>query len=207
MNKINNSALEIADWFSYVDENIDLWITDPPYPFDNKNGSVRFGYKDGKDSMYPRLTWSDMDDFCKSSYDMSNDGARFYIFCNRDGLRNMWSSIEKAGWRFRNMLVWDKKIIGMGYHWRNQSEYILYASKGKPKSYIKSRGNILSYRKPRGVGQSAKPYQIWSDILNVSLCEGDVCADPFAGSNPFLAAIESDDDLLDNISSVYLNSF
>jgi site-specific DNA-methyltransferase (adenine-specific) len=205
--KVISTSLEISEWFESLDENIDLWITDPPYPFDNKNGSVRFGYKDGEDSMYNRMSWNDIESFCTKAYNKSNDGARFYMFCNRDGIRQTWKAIESSGWKFRNILVWDKKNMGMGYHWRNQAEYIFYASRGKPKTYVKSSGNIFSHKKPRGVGHSAKPSEIWSEILNGSLCDGDVCADPFSGSNPFLKSLSSNDHYMDIASSVYLNTF
>ena len=206
MKKVIKSSLDIKDWFLSLDDNVDLWITDPPYPFNNKNGTSRFKY-DGTDNMYNRLSWSEIADFCNSCFNHSNDGARFYIFSSRDGLRNTWGCLEDAGWTFRNLLVWDKKRMGMGYHWRNQSEYILYASNGKPKKYVKSKGNIFSYKKPRGLGQSAKPYEIWDDIMKSSLCEGDVCADPFSGSNPFLSAVDKNPSLLNDMSALYLNSY
>ena len=38
--KVVETNFEIKDWFSYINDNnilIDIWITDPPYPFNNKN--------------------------------------------------------------------------------------------------------------------------------------------------------------------------
>ena len=39
MKKVIKSSLDIEDWFLSLDDNVDLWITDPPYPFNNKNGT------------------------------------------------------------------------------------------------------------------------------------------------------------------------
>tara|TARA_B100000131_G_C18105397_1_gene607587 strand:- start:858 stop:1478 length:621 start_codon:yes stop_codon:yes gene_type:complete len=206
MKKIETS-LDIKSWFDSLKDNIDLWITDPPYPFDNKNGSSRFKYSDGDDMMYSRMEWSDLESFFGDAIARSNDGARLYTFCNRDGIRKTWDILESSGWIVRNMLVWDKKIMGMGYHWRNQAEYIIYASKGKPKNYIKGVGNIFRYKKPRGIGISAKPYEIWRDILLQALNDGDVCADPFSGSNPMTKAFESEEELSNMASNVYINIF
>ena len=204
--KIVKTSLDIDDWFSSLNENIDLWITDPPYPFDNKNGTNRFNYKDGNDNMYQRLSWSKLSSIFSEMYNRSNEGSRAYVFCNRDGLFETQPLLKKSGWTFRNVLVWDKKRLGMGYHWRNKAEYILYVTKGKPKSYVKGAGNIFSYSKPRNMGVSAKPYNIWADILENSAVLGDTCADPFAGSDPMEKALLSYPNLYSKIGSAYTNS-
>jgi len=202
MSKITKTSLDIDDWFSALEKNIDVWITDPPYPFNNQNGTSRFNHIDNVDEMYTRLDWAGIESFIKNAFERSNDGARLYIFCNRDGLRRTWGALEAAGWKFRNMLVWNKSVMGMGYHWRNQTEYILYASKGKPKNYVQGVPNIFEYKKPKG--QSAKPPEIWRDILNRTLCEGDVCADPFAGTDPLSIALE-DQGLYATLGESYSN--
>lgn len=203
MSKIIKESLDINDWFAGLKDDIDLWITDPPYPFDNRNGTSRFNHIDNVDEMYKRLGWKDIEKFVEDAFVHSNDGARFYIFCNRDGLRKTWSAIESAGWKFRNILVWNKINMGMGYHWRNQTEYILYATKGRPKNFVQSSRNVFDYKKPKG--DSAKPPQIWADILNASLCDGDICADPFAGTDPMTAALD-DQALITKLGKAYTNS-
>ena len=204
--KIIKSSLDIDDWFSTLNHDVDLWITDPPYPFNNQNGTNRFSYKDGSDNMYQRLSWPKLSSVFSEMYDRSNDGARMYIFCNRDGLFEAQPRVKAAGWSFRNILIWDKKRMGMGYHWRNRVEYILYATKGKPKSYVKGAHNIFSYSKPKDKGSSAKPHDIWVDILNNNSVIGDVCADPFAGSNPMEEALLSYPNLYSKIGVAYTNS-
>tara|TARA_A100001011_G_C14257991_1_gene820963 strand:- start:144 stop:770 length:627 start_codon:yes stop_codon:yes gene_type:complete len=204
--KIIKSSLDIDDWFTSLNEDIDIWITDPPYPFDNQNGTNRFKYEDGTDNMYQRLSWSKLSSIFSEMHSRSSEGARAYIFCNRDGLFETQPLLKNAGWTFRNVLVWDKKRLGMGYHWRNKVEYILYVTKGKPKSYVKGSGNIFSYNKPKGKGVSAKPHDIWVDILEHSAVSGDICADPFAGSNPMEQALLSYPSLYGKIGSAYTNS-
>jgi site-specific DNA-methyltransferase (adenine-specific) len=208
--KIIETNFEIKDWFSYLhSENIlvDMWITDPPYPFDNKNGTGRFLYEDGVDGLYDRMTWDDLSvSFCRM-FDASNEGSRAYVFSNKDGLFETKSRMEQAGWTFRNILIWNKKRMGMGYHWRHSVEYILYFSKGKPLSYVKGKSNILSYKKPRGGSQSVKPFELWVDILEWSAVSGDICADPFSGSNPMKKAILGYSNLESKINMAYTNVF
>lgn len=220
MSKIVRTKLEISDWFSQLNEKVDLWITDPPYPFDNKNGSKRFNHVDGIDNMYARLDWSDLEGIFADMYAATNKGGRAYIFCNRDGLFETKELLEKTGWKFRNIIVWDKQSMGMGYHWRNQVEYICYVTKGSIDSqfYIKNQPNIFYEKKPKssdsipGIGYnpsgtSPKPYKIWSKIMEYQLGQDEVVADPFAGSEPLRAAIEMNSSLKAKAKTVYVNSY
>lgn len=212
MTQLIHTSLEIDDWFSQLTEDISLFCTDPPYPFDSQNGTGRYS------GMYKRFDWLKMEDVFKKMYDRTNIQGRAYVFCNRDGLFKTQSALTKAGWTFRNILIWDKKHFGGGYHWRAQVEYIVYVSKGDPKVYVKGAPNIFSYARPTkkdavpSIGYnpaclSAKPKQIWTDILNWGAVNGDIVADPFAGSNPMKAAIETDTALQSKISKCYTNNF
>ena len=146
--KIVETSLDIKKWFAQLTDEVDVWITDPPYPFNNQNGTGRFKFSGGTDEMYTRLTWADLDQFFLDMYDKTPVGGRAYVFANRDGLFRTQEGLKAAGWTTRNILVWDKQHFGGGYHWRNQLEYIVYVSKGKPKTYIKGVCNIFNYKRP-----------------------------------------------------------
>lgn len=217
--KILVDHLPIQEWFDALKHEVDLWITDPPYPFNNQNGTGRFDFKEGVDYMYDRLTWKDLGDIYSKMYISSSEGARAYVFCNRDGIETTKVLLEEAGWTFRNLLIWDKIRLGGGYHWRNSAEFIVYASRGKPKVYVSGMNNFFHYKKPTkscaipGIlydptsCQSAKPKEIWEDIIRHGGVEGDVCADPFSGSNPMRAALLTNEDLLNKIEIAYTNEF
>jgi len=210
MNQVVETSLDIKEWFSYIKDKgvkVDLWITDPPYPFDNKNGTNRFLFEDKKDSFYDRMTWNSLSNVFSNMYNESSDGSRAYVFSNKDGIFETQKRLLDAGWIYRNIIVWDKIRMGMGCHWRHRLEYILYFSKGKPLSYVRGKSNILSYKKPLGGGISDKPPEIWEDIMVESSLEGDVCADPFSGSNPMKAALVKNLDLSKKIGKIYTNSF
>jgi len=209
---ITTTDLEIDDWFAQLTEDIDLWVTDPPYPFDSQNGTGRFK------GMYKRLTWQNLEDIFEKMYNRTTDGGRAYVFCNRDGLYKTGKALEDAGFKFRNILIWDKQHFGGGYHWRNQAEYIIYVTRGKPKVYVKGKSNIFNYKRPaKGdvkpsinydpTGTSSKPYQIWEDIITHGGCDQDVCADPFAGSNPMRAALLVNPSLLAKVKEAYTNAY
>ena len=209
---IHVTNFEIDDWFSFQSENVDLWITDPPYPFNSQNGTGR--YK----GMYKRFDWLSMKSVFLKMYAKTSDGGRAYVFCNRDGLFKTQSLLKSAGFRFLNILIWDKQHFGGGYHWRNQAEYIVYVSKGKPKCYVRGLSNIFNYKRPTkssiipGIGYdpsktSSKPYEIWRDIIEHGSCEGDVIADPFAGTNPLCAALMIEPHLMRKAKDAYTNVY
>ncbi len=217
--KIIKTNLEIKQWFDFVpDKAINLWVSDPPYPFENQNGGGRFQYVDNNDAMYPRLNWTDMEDLFDAFKTKSALGARAYIFANKDGLFNSKELLEKTGWTFKNLLIWDKQKMGMGYHWRHEAEYILYVTNGKTDKFVTKKTNIFRYKKPGPKdsipalnyypnGASTKPHQIWRDIMQQHLYEGEIAADPFAGSDPMSVAIQTDSEIESRLQAAYVNTF
>jgi len=217
MAKIVETDLDIYYWLKQLQDQIDVWITDPPYPFNNQNGTGRFAFTGGVDNMYTRLTWADLDAIYTEMFNRTADGGRAYIFANRDGLYRTQTGLESAGWKLRNVLVWNKQHFGGGYHWRNQLEYIVYATKGKPKLYVQGVGNIFNYKRPtksstipaiqyNPSGASCKPMEIWDDIITHGVIDDDIIADPFAGSNPMRAALLTNKALLNKIKLAHTNS-
>lgn len=218
MSKIVQTSLDIKDWFKQLSEEVDIWITDPPYPFKNQNGTGRFNHVNGVDNLYTRLEWPDLSGVFQDMYDNTTKGGVAYVFCNRDGLFQTRNLLENAGWKFKNLIVWDKQVMGMGYHWRNQVEYIYYVSKGNTKRYVKNQPNIFSIKRPKASdsipkigyntgGASSKPYKIWDKILSAQLAGNEIIADPFAGTEPMRAAIEMNSDIKSKIKKAYINSF
>lgn len=209
---IQVTNLEIDDWFKQLNTDISLWITDPPYPFDDQNGTKRY------QGMYQRFTWQKLEDIFVEMYKRTKTGGRAYIFANRDGLFLTRQLLEKAGFEFLNYLVWDKLAFGGGYHWRNQLEFIVYVSKDRPQIYVKNLPNIFKYKKPTlksavpsigyiPNGTSPKPQEIWRDIFLHGALDGDIAADPFAGSNPMRASLLLEPKLQQKIIEAHTNVY
>lgn len=205
MSKIHITNLEISDWFKQQPEKIDIWCSDVPYPFDNQNGSGRMKFEDGTDNLYNRLTYADLEACYAEMLKLSNQGASCYIFTDRDGLFSTKPAMERVGWTYRNIIVWNKVVQGMGCHFRNQVEYIVYCTNGKTDRYVTKIPNIISAKKPKGV--SAKPPVIWQTILQHQLREGDVTADCFAGSDPLSQALNGDAVLMSKLGRSYSNIY
>lgn len=207
MGKIEITNLEINDFFTLqkTKDRFDLIISDPPYPFDNQNGSNRMKFESGTDNMYNRMTYADLEKCYAEMLALSNPAASCYIFTNRDGLFHTKDSMERVGWTFRNLLVWDKISMGLGYHWRNQAEYIVYCTNGPTKNYVTKLPNIFREKKPRGL--SAKPQKIWQTILEQQAFQDCVVCDPFAGSDPLSQVLNNNPILMSKIGASRSNIY
>jgi site-specific DNA-methyltransferase (adenine-specific) len=89
---------------------------------------------------------------------------------------------EKAGFKFWKPLVWDKRTIGMGYHYRARYELILFFEKGKRRLSDLGIADIIEVPRIRGGYPAEKPVEIAEVLIRQSSEPGEVVADPFMGS-------------------------
>src|SRR5262249_20654322 len=95
-----------------------------------------------------------------------------------------------AGFKFWKPLIWDKRTIGMGYHYRARYECILFFEKGKRKLADLGRADIIEAPRVRNGYPSEKPVEVGELLVSQSSSQGDVVLDPFMGSGAFgVAAI------------------
>src|SRR5262249_11763712 len=89
---------------------------------------------------------------------------------------------ERAGFRFWKPLVWDKKTIGMGYHYRARYELILFFEKGKRRLNDLGVADVISVPRIHRGYPAEKPAAVSEILINQSSQPGEVVADPFMGS-------------------------
>lgn len=115
---------------------------------------------------------------------MSAEGSML-TFCDWRMVPNIAPAIESAGFRFQNLIVWDKDVLGLGAGFRAQHELVLQHTAGSPKYHHLGTGNVLRHRR---VGrddrehQTMKPVALMEDLLRVVSDPGHVILDPFMGS-------------------------
>lgn len=89
----------------------------------------------------------------------------------------------------KNVLVWDKQKIGMGYSWRRMHEWIAYCPREKHELRSAARGDIL---RAKGVDDkqhpTEKPVGVLGPIIANSSDVDDEILDPFMGSGSTLVA-------------------
>lgn len=91
--------------------------------------------------------------------------------------------IEAAGWRWNDVIVWNKKYIGLGSGFRGQHEMAVVASKGIPKWHTKNVGNVLdALRMTKTEHPHQKPVELLDPIVRTCTPEGATVLDPFMGS-------------------------
>lgn len=179
-------------------------VTDPPYSSGNLPESM-------KQKAAPRLrgwTWEDkvmetdqlstlgfiylMRAVLVEARLRLSDGGSVCVFIDWRNWGNLVGAVESAGYRVDNMVVWDKRTIGMGNGFRNQHELVLYGSLGTPRVISKSVPNVIgANREDNELHQSPKPLPLMSRLLEVVSDVGDVVLDPFAGSGSTLVAAKN----------------
>lgn len=179
-------------------------VTDPPYSSGNLPESM-------KQKAGPRLrgwTWDDkvmetdqlstlgfiymIRALCVEARLSLCDGGSLLVFIDWRNWGNLVGAVESAGFRVNNMVVWDKKTIGMGNGFRNQHELVLYASLGTPRVVARDVANVLAVpREPNDLHQSPKPIALMEPMLRVVSEPGDLILDPFVGSGSTLVAAKN----------------
>ena len=189
----NGDSLEILE--KLEDKSIDIVLTDPPYGisyisnrsmFDNavtKRGLLN----DEKNKALDML-----DKTCEILQRKTAENSHLYFFCSWNVFSSFESIINKY-FTIKTPIIWDKGNKGAGdleNDWGNQTEIIIYCSKGK-KIINKRRGNILNVSRlhsSKMVHPTQKPIELIKEILKVSMTEGDFIVDPFMGSGSTIKA-------------------
>ena len=176
---------------------IDIILTDPPY---SSGGFQESGKTSGSIGTRQNITMR--------TDNLSTRGYNALIKSVLEGLQTdilylftdwkMWSwsceTIETMGLRIRNMIVWDKMHMGMGFPWRNQHELIVFAKMTPAKMLDGKTGNIIQCKRSGNKNHpTEKPVEVLKKLLDNT--EGKIVYDPFLGSGPILIACEQTDSM------------
>ena len=182
------SQLDAVAWLRGLGScSVDLLITDPPYESLEKYRKVgtTTRLKESKGSsnkwfdIFPDARFSEL--FAEVYRVMKKD-SHFYLFCNAETMFTAKPLAEKAGFKFWKPLVWDKKNIGMGYHYRSRYEFILFFEKGKRKLKNLSIPDVLEFPRVHRGYPTEKPVGVSELLISQSSSVGDLVVDPFMGS-------------------------
>jgi len=98
-------------------------LADPPWAYENATPRGGVGHE------YPTLS---IEEICAlPGGALATDDALLYLWATAPKLAECMKVIEAWGFEYRTNLVWDKEVIGMGYHARNQHEILLVAKRGE----------------------------------------------------------------------------
>lgn len=124
---------------------------DPPWRYENPPMG---GNNRSIENHYPTMT---LEEICALPVrDLATDDALLYLWATAPKLAECMKVIEAWGFDYRTNLVWDKEVIGMGYHARNQHEILLVAKRGEIPPPPAGEQPASVHRERRGE-HSAKP--------------------------------------------------
>lgn len=185
------AVLVVADavaWLQTVaSESADLVITDPPYESLEKHRAIgtttrlKHSKASSNDwfSIFPNKRFPEL---FREIFRVLKRNAHFYLFCDPETAFVAKPLGEAAGFKFWKPIVWDKKRIGMGYHYRSRYEFVLFFEKGKRKLNDLGIPDIIEVPRIRAGYPAEKPAEVSEVLVRQSTQVGDLVVDPFMGS-------------------------
>ena len=180
---------------SLPDASVDLLVTDPAYNGMNQHlklgrGRIVGTYQQRGDGERWFDEFDDSPDnyalFCSEvARVLGPDRAAFLMFDAYSMLT--LGGVVREHFQVKNVITWDKIAIGMGHHFRRQSEFILYVTTGKAKLARRDVSDVWRIRRVhRSAYPTQKPIEVFEAMIAASIGErassDTVVCDPFLGS-------------------------
>jgi site-specific DNA-methyltransferase (adenine-specific) len=168
-------------------ESVDLLVTDPAYESLEKHRAVgtttRLKHsKASSNDWFKIFPNARFEELFAEVYRVLKKNTHFYLLCDAETMFIAKPEAERAGFRFWKPLVWDKRTIGMGYHYRARYEFVLFFEKGKRRLNDLGIADVISVPRIHGGYPAEKPPELADVLIRQSSAPGDVVADPFMGS-------------------------
>lgn len=207
----NGDCLEVMR--SIANNSIDLVATDCPYkivsggcrkiPKDGEretSGILTHRHKDNK-----RTDWVDavrtgkmfanndieFKDWLPDVYRVLKDKSHCYIMVNSRNLAELQKQAELAGFKFQNLLMWDKGNVTPNRWYMQGFECILMLRKGGAKN-INNLGSSNILKVPNIIGNKTHPTEKPIDLMRIlienSTQPNEIVLDPFMGSGSTIIA-------------------
>ena len=135
-------SLAVADAVEWLGElphsSVDCLVTDPAYESLEKHRAMgtttrlKHSKASSNDwfSIFPNERFEEL---FAAAWRVMRKNSHMYMFCDAETMFVAKPIAETVGFKFWKPLVWDKKRIGMGYHYRARYEFVLFFEKGKRK--------------------------------------------------------------------------
>ena len=182
------SCRDAVEWLRELpSESVDLLITDPAYESLEKHRAIgtttRLKHSKASSNdwfhVFPNARFAEL--FAEVFRVLRRD-THFYLLCDAETMFVAKPEAERAGFRFWKPLVWDKRTIGMGYHYRARYELILFFEKGKRRLNDLGVADVITVPRIHRGYPAEKPAAVSEVLVSQSTQPGEVVADPFMGS-------------------------
>ncbi len=181
-------VLDAVEWLrAQPSESIDLIVTDPAYESLEKHRAIgtTTRLKQSKASsnnwfaVFPNARFAEL---FAEAFRVLKRNTHLYLYCDAETMFVAKPEAERAGFKFWKPLVWDKKTIGMGYHYRARYEFILFFEKGKRRLADLGVADVITEPRIHRGYPAEKPSSVSEVLIKQSSAPGDLVADPFMGS-------------------------
>ena len=179
---------DAVDWLRQLpDASVDLLITDPPYESLEKHRAIGTTTR-LKHSKASSNDWFEIfpnerfEELFREVWRVLKKNTHFYLFCDAETMFVAKPIAEQVGFKFWKPIVWDKKKIGMGYHYRARYEFVLFFEKGKRKLNDLGISDIIEAPRIHRGYPTEKPPEVSEVLITQSSEPGETVADPFMGS-------------------------
>lgn len=159
---------------------VDLMITDPAYESLEKHRKV--GTTTRLNDWFEIFPNGRFPALFAAAYRALRRDSHFYMFCDAETAFVAKPLAEKAGFTFWKPLVWDKRRIGMGYHYRARYEFVLFFEKGHRRLNDLGVPDIIEAPRVLNGYPTEKPVAVSELLVGQSSAANDVVVDPFTGS-------------------------
>jgi site-specific DNA-methyltransferase (adenine-specific) len=182
------STADAVEWLrSLPAESLDLLITDPAYESLEKHRAIgtttRLKHSKASSNnwfkVFPNARFGEL---FEAAFHALKRNTHLYLFCDAETMFVVKPEAERAGFKFWKPLVWDKRTIGMGYHYRARYEFILFFEKGKRRLKDLGVADVISVPRIHRGYPAEKPPEVSDILVSQSSQPGEVVADPFMGS-------------------------
>lgn len=190
------NCIEWMKGYTSVSGDIDVILTDPPYGM----GAQDFGDAAGRlvqiDHQYDDSyeSWQTlMRAWCPLSFAITKPEAHAYVFCDIDRFHELKGLMEQAGWfvtrtPFTNYKQNSGRVPHPDFGPRRQSEWLLYAVKGKKRTNFIGSDVIVSQSDENLTHGAQKPVALYEELLRRSVKPGDRVLDTFGGTGTLIPA-------------------
>jgi len=182
------------------DESVDLVLTDPPYNTGIKPSASSTRFRNFfDDALSPKEYRALVATVAREFFRVLRPNRAAYVFINWKSFGIWLDELSRAGFRLKNVIVWDKVVHGMNYqNYAYTHEFLIFAVKGRFFPRNKRTGDD-SYRdlwhiqretrQPRNDEfhhETVKPDALVRRPIEHASAPGDLILDPFFGSGRIL---------------------
>lgn len=182
------SRLDAVTWLrSLAPESVDLCVTDTAYESLEKHRAVGTTTRlkvsaASSNEWFPIFRNERFPELFAELFRVLKRDAHLYFYCDQETMFVAKPIGEAAGFKFWKPIVWDKKKIGMGYHYRARYELVLFFEKGKRRLNDLGVPDVIECDRVRGGYPTQKPEEVSRVLIEQSTQHGDLVIDPFCGS-------------------------